>query len=60
MLRPCYVPVTQKLVLSMEQVKVRRWYDRTHIDRDVPGHRDKARELLTEATATYASGSYGA
>jgi len=37
----------------MEQAEVRRWYARMLIDRDAPGDRDKARELLTEAIAMY-------
>ena len=32
---------------------MRRWYARMLIDRDGPGDRDKARELLTEAIAMY-------
>ncbi len=35
------------------QPEVRRWYARMLIDRDGPGDRDKARELLTEAIAMY-------
>jgi hypothetical protein len=42
-----YLPVVT------EQPKVPRWHGRTPIDLDVPGDRDKARELLTEATAMY-------
>jgi outer membrane protein assembly factor BamD (BamD/ComL family) len=37
----------------MEQPEVRRWYARMLIDRDAPGDRHKARELLTEAVAMY-------
>jgi hypothetical protein len=37
----------------MEQPEVRRWYARMLIDRNAPGDRDKARELLTEAIAMY-------
>lgn len=37
----------------MEQAEVRRWYARMLIDRDAPGDRNKARELLTEAIAMY-------
>ena len=32
---------------------MRRWYARMLLDRDGPGDRDKARELLTEAIAMY-------
>ncbi len=32
---------------------MRRWYARVLIDRDEPGDRHKARELLTEAVAMY-------
>jgi class 3 adenylate cyclase/tetratricopeptide (TPR) repeat protein len=42
-----------KLPVVMEQPEVRRWYARMLIDRDAPGDRDKARELLTEAVAMY-------
>jgi len=35
------------------QAEVRRWYARMLIDRDGPGDREKARELLTEAVAMY-------
>ena len=35
------------------QPEVRRWYARMLIDRDNPGDRPKARELLTEAVAMY-------
>ncbi len=38
---------------KIEQPEVRRWYARMLIDRDGPGDRDKARELLTEAVAMY-------
>ena len=38
---------------KMEQPEVRRWYARMLIDRDGPGDRDKARELLTEAIGMY-------
>jgi hypothetical protein len=37
----------------MEQAEVRRWYARMLIDRNAPGDRDKARELVTEAIAMY-------
>ena len=35
------------------QPEVRRWYAQTLLDRDNPGDRDKARELLGEATEMY-------
>ena len=38
---------------GVEQPEVRRWYARMLIDRDAPGDRAKARELLTEAIAMY-------
>ncbi|MEE8386440.1 MAG: tetratricopeptide repeat protein, partial [Dehalococcoidia bacterium] len=38
---------------KMEQPEVRRWYARMLIDRDGPGDRDRARELLTEALVMY-------
>jgi tetratricopeptide (TPR) repeat protein len=37
----------------IEQPEIRRWYARMLLDRDSPGDRDKARELLTEAVAMY-------
>jgi tetratricopeptide (TPR) repeat protein len=37
----------------IEQPEVRRWYARMLIDRDAPGDREKARELLTEAVSMY-------
>jgi tetratricopeptide (TPR) repeat protein len=42
-----------ELPVVMEQPEVRRWYTRMLIDRNAPGDRDKARELLTEAIAMY-------
>ncbi len=42
-----------ELPVVMEQPEVRRWYARMLIDRNSPGDRDKARELLTEAIAMY-------
>ena len=42
-----------ELPVVIEQPEVRRWYARMLIDRDGPGDRDKARELLTEAVAMY-------
>ena len=42
-----------ELPAKLEQAEVRRWYGRMLIDRDGPGDRDKARELLTEAVAMY-------
>jgi tetratricopeptide (TPR) repeat protein len=38
---------------KIAQPEVRRWYARMLIDRDAPGDREKARELLTEAVAMY-------
>ena len=37
----------------VEQPEVRRWYARMLLDRDGPGDREKARQLLTEAIAMY-------
>jgi len=37
----------------IEQPEVRRWYARMLIERDAPGDREKARDLLTEAIAMY-------
>jgi class 3 adenylate cyclase/tetratricopeptide (TPR) repeat protein len=42
-----------ELPVVIEQPEVRRWYARMLIDRDAPGDREKARELLTEATEAY-------
>jgi tetratricopeptide (TPR) repeat protein len=42
-----------ELPVIIEQPEVRRWYARMLIDRNAPGDRDKARELLTEAIAMY-------
>ena len=42
-----------ELPVVMEQPEVRRWYARMLIDRDAPGDRERARELLTEAIAMY-------
>jgi hypothetical protein len=42
-----------ELPVVTEQPEVRRWYARMLIDRNAPGDRDKARELLTEAIAMY-------
>jgi tetratricopeptide (TPR) repeat protein len=42
-----------ELPVVIEQPEVRRWYARMLIDRDAPGDRNKARELLTEAIAMY-------
>jgi hypothetical protein len=50
-LRPCYVRVTNGPAVVIEQPKAPRWHGRTPIDLDVPGDRDKARQLLTQATA---------
>jgi class 3 adenylate cyclase len=41
------------LPVVIEQPEVRRWYARMLIDRNGPGDREKARELLTEAIAMY-------
>jgi class 3 adenylate cyclase/tetratricopeptide (TPR) repeat protein len=41
------------LPVVIEQPEVRRFYARMLIDRDALGDRDKAREFLTEAIATY-------
>ncbi|MDO8615142.1 MAG: AAA family ATPase [Dehalococcoidia bacterium] len=38
---------------KIEQPEVRRWYARMLLDRNGPGDREKARELLTEAIAMY-------
>ena len=38
---------------KIEQPEVRRWYARMLLDRDAPGDRDRARELLTEAIEMY-------
>ena len=37
----------------IEQPEVRRWYARMLIDRDAPGDRDRARNLLHEALGAY-------
>jgi tetratricopeptide (TPR) repeat protein len=37
----------------IQQPEARRWYARMLIDRNAPGDREKARELLTEAVAMY-------
>jgi len=42
-----------ELPVVVEQPEVRRWYARMLIDRDRPGNRDKARDLLREAIAMY-------
>ncbi len=43
----------QEIPVVIEQPEVRRFYARMLIDRDGPGDRDKARELLTEAIDMY-------
>jgi tetratricopeptide (TPR) repeat protein len=43
----------EELPHVIEQPEARRWYARMLIDRDGPGDRAKARELLTEAIAMY-------
>ncbi len=45
--------LAHELPVVIAQPEVRRWYARMLIDRDAPGDRDKARELLTEAVAMY-------
>jgi tetratricopeptide (TPR) repeat protein len=45
--------LAHELPVVSEQPEVRRFYARMLIDRDGPGDRDKARELLTEAIAMY-------
>jgi class 3 adenylate cyclase/tetratricopeptide (TPR) repeat protein len=42
-----------ELPVVIQQPEVRRWYARMLIDRNAPGDREKARELLTEAIAMY-------
>ncbi|UCH86209.1 MAG: AAA family ATPase [Dehalococcoidia bacterium] len=42
-----------ELPIVLEQPEVRRWYARMLVERDEPGDREKARELLTEAVAMY-------
>jgi class 3 adenylate cyclase/tetratricopeptide (TPR) repeat protein len=42
-----------ELPVVSEQPEVRRWYARMLIDRNGPGDREKARELLTEAVSMY-------
>jgi tetratricopeptide (TPR) repeat protein len=42
-----------ELPFVIEQPEVRRWYARMLMDRNAPGDRDKARQLLTEAIAMY-------
>jgi len=42
-----------EIPVVIQQPEVRRWYARMLIDRDGPGDREKARELLTEALAMY-------
>jgi tetratricopeptide (TPR) repeat protein len=42
-----------EIPVVMEQPEVRRWYARMLIDRNAPGDRDKARQLLAEAIAMY-------
>jgi class 3 adenylate cyclase/tetratricopeptide (TPR) repeat protein len=45
--------LAHELPVVSEQPEVRRWYARMLIDRNAPGDREKARELLTEAIAMY-------
>jgi class 3 adenylate cyclase/tetratricopeptide (TPR) repeat protein len=42
-----------EIPVVIEQPEVRRWYASMLIDRDAPGDREKARELLTEAIGMY-------
>ncbi len=45
--------LAHELPVVIAQPEVRRWYARMLTDRDSPGDRDKARELLTEAITMY-------
>jgi tetratricopeptide (TPR) repeat protein len=45
--------LAHELPVVIEQPEVRRWYARMLIERDAPGDREKARQLLTEAIAMY-------
>jgi class 3 adenylate cyclase/tetratricopeptide (TPR) repeat protein len=42
-----------EIPVVLEQPEVRRWYARMLVDRNAPGDREKARQLLTEAIAMY-------
>jgi hypothetical protein len=42
-----------EIPVVIQQPEVRRWYARMLIDRDAPGDRDKARQILTEAVTMY-------
>ncbi|MCJ7831701.1 MAG: DUF4071 domain-containing protein [Dehalococcoidia bacterium] len=42
-----------EIPVVIEQPEVRRWYARMLIDRNGPGDREKARQLLTEAIEGY-------
>ncbi|TMB69039.1 MAG: hypothetical protein E6J43_05075 [Chloroflexi bacterium] len=44
---------TEELPHIIEQPEVRRFYARMLLDRNAPGDRDKARQLLTEALDMY-------
>ena len=43
----------ERIPIKLEQPEVRRWYAKMLIDRDGPGDREKARELLEEALDGY-------
>lgn len=43
----------ERIPIKLEQPEVRRWYAKMLIDRDGPGDREKARELLEEAIDGY-------
>jgi len=45
--------LAHELPVVIAQPEVRRWYGRMLIDRNAPGDRDKAFQLLTEAIAMY-------
>ena len=45
--------MAHEIPVVIGQPETRRWYARMLIDRDEPGDRDKAHELLTEAVAMY-------
>ncbi len=47
------LPQSHEIPDKIAQPEVRRWYARMLLDRDGPGDRDKAHELLTEAIAMY-------
>ena len=43
----------REIPYRLEEPEVRRWYAKMFIDRDAPGDRDKARQLLEEAIEGY-------